>query len=227
MPPKNPWPASAATDARAVPPRFAVRPLSLRAANAFVQEHHRHHRPVQGGKFSLAVTLGDGDAMPSRIVGVVIAGRPVARHLDDGWTLEVTRLCTDGTANACSKLYAGRLPRGTRVGLHAPHHLHAAGRGRRQPAGARLAPGRTVATGTERAGRARTPPRRCACPSWCGRRRSGEAWRLLPMRTAAGADCRSRACRRSATLGPCSADFGQQHARAVSIFKTATRFRPR
>ena len=59
MPPKNPWPASAATDARAVPPRFAVRPLSLRAANAFVQEHHRHHRPVQGGKFSLAVTLGD------------------------------------------------------------------------------------------------------------------------------------------------------------------------
>ena len=106
MPPKNPWPASAATDARAVPPRFAVRPLSLRAANASVQEHHRHHRPVQGGKFSLAVTLGDGDAMPSRIVGVVIAGRPVARHLDDGWTLEVTRLCTDGTANACSKLYA-------------------------------------------------------------------------------------------------------------------------
>ena len=61
---------------------------------------------MQGGKCSLAVTLGDGDAMPSRIVGVVIAGRPVARHLDDGWTLEVTRLCTDGTANACSKLYA-------------------------------------------------------------------------------------------------------------------------
>ncbi|MCD6671471.1 MAG: hypothetical protein LT106_01320 [Burkholderiaceae bacterium] len=81
-------------------------PLSLRAANAFVQEHHRHHRPVQGGKFSLAVTLAEGDAVPGRIVGVVTAGRPVARHLDDGWTLEVTRLCTDGTPNACSKLYA-------------------------------------------------------------------------------------------------------------------------
>lgn len=85
-------------------------PLSLRAANAFVQEHHRHHRPVQGGKFSLAVTLSDGDTASTvpgrRIVGVVIVGRPVARHLDDGWTLEVTRLCTDGTANACSKLYA-------------------------------------------------------------------------------------------------------------------------
>lgn len=85
-------------------------PLSLRAANAFVQEHHRHHRAVQGGKFSLAVTM-DGaeaaDATPRRrIVGVAIVGRPVARHLDDGWTLEVTRLCTDGTPNACSKLYA-------------------------------------------------------------------------------------------------------------------------
>ena len=108
MPPKNPWPASAATDARAVPPRFAVRPLSLRAANAFVLTHHRHHRPVQGGKFSLAVTLdeGDGAAPEDCIVGVAIVGRPVARHLDDGWTLEVTRLCTDGTPNACSKLYA-------------------------------------------------------------------------------------------------------------------------
>lgn len=106
MPPKSPSPASVAIEAQAVSPRLAVMPLSLRAANAFVQEHHRHHRPVQGGKFSLAVTLSDGDAVPRRIVGVVIAGRPVARHLDDGWTLEVTRLCTDGTPNACSKLYA-------------------------------------------------------------------------------------------------------------------------
>jgi hypothetical protein len=36
---------------------------------------------------------------------VAIVGRPVARHLDDGWTREVTRLCTDSTPNACSKLY--------------------------------------------------------------------------------------------------------------------------
>jgi len=36
----------------------------------------------------------------------VIVGRPVARHRDDGFTAEVTRLCTDGTKNACSKLYA-------------------------------------------------------------------------------------------------------------------------
>ena len=35
-----------------------------------------------------------------------ICGRPVARRLDDGYTLEVNRLCTDGTPNACSILYA-------------------------------------------------------------------------------------------------------------------------
>src|ERR1035441_8056475 len=40
-----------------------------------------------------------------KLVGVAIVGRPVARRLDDGETLEVTRLCTDGTPNACSFLY--------------------------------------------------------------------------------------------------------------------------
>jgi hypothetical protein len=93
-----------------VAPRLGLQPISLRAANAFVLEHHRHHRPVPGAKFSLAVCLDDGEPVdPTRerqIVGVVIVGRPVARLLDDGWTLEVTRLCTDGTRNACSKLYA-------------------------------------------------------------------------------------------------------------------------
>ena len=37
--------------------------------------------------------------------GVAICGRPVSRHLDDGLTLEINRLCTDGTRNACSILY--------------------------------------------------------------------------------------------------------------------------
>lgn len=82
-------------------PRLHLLPVSLRTANAFVLAHHRHHHPVQGAKFALAVTLADSDL----IRGVTIVGRPVARHLDDGWTLEVTRLCTDGAPNACSKLY--------------------------------------------------------------------------------------------------------------------------
>ena len=35
-----------------------------------------------------------------------MTGRPVARLLDDGYTAEVTRLCTDGIKNGCSFLYA-------------------------------------------------------------------------------------------------------------------------
>lgn len=75
-------------------------PVSLSAANAFVAQHHRHHVPVVGAKFCLGVA----DASES-VVGVAIVGRPVARHLDDGWTLEVTRVATDGTKNAPSALY--------------------------------------------------------------------------------------------------------------------------
>jgi len=75
-------------------------PIELRHANAFVQEHHRHHKPVIGHKFSIGAVHED------RLIGVAIVGRPVSRHRDDGWTLEVTRLCTDGTRNACSFLYS-------------------------------------------------------------------------------------------------------------------------
>lgn len=74
-------------------------PISFRDAAEFVRQHHRHHTPPVGHKFSIAAVDGD------RIVGVVIVGRPVARRRDDGLTLEVTRLCTDGHRNACSFLY--------------------------------------------------------------------------------------------------------------------------
>ena len=74
-------------------------PISLAVANGFVAEHHRHHKPVRGHKFSL------GCMVDGRLVGVAIVGRPVSRYLDDGLTLEVNRLCTDGTKNACSFLY--------------------------------------------------------------------------------------------------------------------------
>nr|WP_308624654.1 XF1762 family protein [uncultured Eisenbergiella sp.] len=75
-------------------------PVTLKEANAFVAAHHRHHRPTVGHKFSIGCSAG------GTLVGVAIVGRPVSRHLDDGWTLEVNRLCTDGTKNACSILYA-------------------------------------------------------------------------------------------------------------------------
>lgn len=79
-------------------------PVSLKEANAYVEQHHRHHRPVVGHKFSIG--CADNSTDGERIVGVAIVGRPVSRYLDDGLTLEVTRLCTDGTRNACSMLYA-------------------------------------------------------------------------------------------------------------------------
>jgi hypothetical protein len=73
--------------------------IGLDEANAFVREHHRHHKPVCGHLFSIGAVMDD------KIVGVAIVGRPVARRRDDGITAEVTRLCTDGTKNACSFLY--------------------------------------------------------------------------------------------------------------------------
>lgn len=79
---------------------LTVVPVTLTDACAYVAQHHRHHRPPRGGLFALGVA-NDG-----QIVGVAIVGRPVARALQDGWTAEVTRLCTDGTRNACSILYA-------------------------------------------------------------------------------------------------------------------------
>ena len=75
-------------------------PITQKDAFAFIAEHHRHHLPPVGCKFCIAA-MKDGEC-----VGVVVVGRPVARRLDDGWTAEVTRLCTDGTQNACSFLYA-------------------------------------------------------------------------------------------------------------------------
>lgn len=74
-------------------------PISLGEANAFVAARHRHHPPVCGHKFSLGA-LSDG-----RLVGVAIIGRPISRVRQDGLTLEVTRLCSDGSRNVCSFLY--------------------------------------------------------------------------------------------------------------------------
>lgn len=76
-----------------------IRPITLRAAGAFIAEHHRHNKPPRGHKFSIAVYDGE------TLVGVACAGRPIARHYDDGVTLEVNRTCTDGARNANSMLY--------------------------------------------------------------------------------------------------------------------------
>lgn len=75
-------------------------PVELKTANAFVEALHRHHDPVYRDKFRL------GCEVDGKMVGVVQVARPVARGLDDGKTVEVVRLCTDGTPHVCSFLYA-------------------------------------------------------------------------------------------------------------------------
>jgi hypothetical protein len=80
--------------------KLDVVPCTLREANAFVEQHHRHHDPARGCIFVHAAAA-DGE-----VHGVAIVGRPVARNLQDGFTAEVTRLATDGARNACSMLYA-------------------------------------------------------------------------------------------------------------------------
>lgn len=76
-------------------------PITLVDAHAFVAQHHRHHRPAQGGLFAVACASDDS------VVGVAVVGRPVARRSEDGFTSEVTRVCVlEGFKNACSMLYA-------------------------------------------------------------------------------------------------------------------------
>ena len=82
--------------------RLKVVPCSFKQANEFVMNYHRHHGPVRGHKFSVACADESGETR-----GVAVVGRPVARNLDDGTALEVTRMAVlDESPNACSFLYA-------------------------------------------------------------------------------------------------------------------------
>ena len=76
-----------------------IRPITFKTACEFVRKHHRHHGATVGCKFCIGCFDGE------RLVGVAVCGRPVSRYLDNGVTLEINRVCTDGTHNACSMLY--------------------------------------------------------------------------------------------------------------------------
>ena len=78
---------------------LSIKPITLKSANEFVKQYHRHNLPTVGCKFAIACYDNN------RLCGVAICGRPTARNTDDGRTLEIYRNCTDGTYNACSKLY--------------------------------------------------------------------------------------------------------------------------
>lgn len=79
---------------------LTIVPIFQREAFAFITKLHRHHKKPVGSVFQIAVSDGE------KIVGVAVVGRPNGRRQQDGFTLEVTRLCTDGAPNACSMLYA-------------------------------------------------------------------------------------------------------------------------
>ena len=79
----------------------SLRPVTRDEGDAFVRAHHRHHGVPVGALWRHAAQDDDGN-----LIGVAVVGRPVARALDDGLTVEVTRLCTDTEPNACSMLYS-------------------------------------------------------------------------------------------------------------------------
>ena len=81
-------------------PKITVIPTTQPKANRYINALHRHHKALPGGFawFCLAAVAG------GVVVGVAIAGRPTNRNNDDGQTVEVLRVATDGTANAPSAL---------------------------------------------------------------------------------------------------------------------------
>lgn len=92
--------------------RLTVIPLTLTHAADLVDAIHRHHKRPTGHRFSLGVLREDGTQC-----GVAIVGRPVARLFDTGWCVEVTRVATDGTPNACSALYGAAWGAASRMGF--------------------------------------------------------------------------------------------------------------
>jgi hypothetical protein len=87
-----------------------VFPMRLEEANECVRRWHRHHKPVPGHLWSIGVRSEAG------LHGVAIASRPVSIVLDDKLTMEIVRVATDGTMNACSKLYAAVRKAGKAMG---------------------------------------------------------------------------------------------------------------
>lgn len=82
---------------------LTVIPMTLREANEFVEQFHRHSRRTSrdGGRFAIGATDGQ------ELWGVAIVGRPLARMLNDSFTAEVLRVCVkpECPKNVCSFLY--------------------------------------------------------------------------------------------------------------------------
>lgn len=85
--------------------RFSTRHVPFHKASAFIEEHHRHHKPPQGGIVCLGLFESDD------LVGVAVLGRPVARLAQDGKTAEITRLCVLPHVKHAASALAGRVRR--------------------------------------------------------------------------------------------------------------------
>lgn len=94
-------------------PALRIAPITVAAANRYVRQWHRHNKP-RLAKFAISVVDASGT-----VRGVALVGRPVAPALDDGKAIEILRVATDGTQNACSMLY-GAARRAARAMGHDP-----------------------------------------------------------------------------------------------------------
>lgn len=92
---------------------LTLRPIDYETAARYVDTYHRHHRRPVGHKYSIAVYDGD------RLCGVAMVGRPVSRYFDDNLTLEINRVCTDGTKNPALSSMALLGGRQRRLGISA------------------------------------------------------------------------------------------------------------
>ena len=109
-------------------------PITRKEAMAFVEQHHRHLKPPVGAVFHLAV----GCVKRQEVVGVALVGRPINPNHQDGFTLEVNRCATDGTRNACSKLYAKAWNIARDMGYRKADYVYTTRRKRCQPTWCRL-----------------------------------------------------------------------------------------
>lgn len=90
-----------------------IGPLGLRSANQVIDAWHRHHGQTQGHRFSLAAVRD------ARLIGVAVVGRPVARNINQETIVEVVRLATDGSQDACSALYGAAARAARELGFFA------------------------------------------------------------------------------------------------------------
>lgn len=83
--------------------KLTLVPLTLREANDFVANFHRHNGRTarNGGKFAIGASDGE------RLVGVAIVGNPISATFMNGFTAEVLRACVhdDAPRNTNSFLY--------------------------------------------------------------------------------------------------------------------------